>query len=145
MTHVVRSALLPYSAGRMFALVDDVERYPEFIPWCASAEVLSRDESVLVAALTIERAGFRQRLVTRNTRRMPERIALELVDGPFRRFAGGWTFTHLATDGCKVELDLDFEFVRGLPQRMFAAFFTKAAGTLVDAFCSRARALGRTS
>jgi ribosome-associated toxin RatA of RatAB toxin-antitoxin module len=125
MPHVVRSALLPHPVDRMFALVDDAERYPEFLPWCEA----------------IERSGFRQRLVTRNTRASPDKIGLELADGPFRRFSGGWTFTGLSEDGCKVELDLEFEFVRGLPQRLFAAFFTKAAGSLVDAFCKRARAL----
>jgi len=142
MPHVVRSALMPYAAERMFALVDDVERYPEFLPWCESVQVLTRDEDVVVAALTLARAGFRHRLVTRNSRAVPERIGLELVDGPFRRFAGGWTFTRLSADGCKVELELDFDFVRGLPKPMFAPFFTKAAGTLVDAFCKRARARG---
>jgi ribosome-associated toxin RatA of RatAB toxin-antitoxin module len=141
MTRIVRSALLPYPAAHVFELVNDVERYPEFIPWCTGAEVMTTDVSTVVAALTVQQGRIRERFVTRNSLRFPERIELTLVEGPFRRFAGLWSFTRLGDAGCKVELDLDFEMSFGLVQKAFGGFFGRAAGSLVDAFCERARAL----
>jgi ribosome-associated toxin RatA of RatAB toxin-antitoxin module len=109
MTRIVRSALLPYPATNLFDLVNDVARYPEFLPWCASAEVMTADASTVVAALTIEQGRIRERLVTCNRLSFPERIELSLVEGPFRRLAGFWSFTKLGDAGCKVELELVFE------------------------------------
>jgi ribosome-associated toxin RatA of RatAB toxin-antitoxin module len=142
MTRIVRSALLPYPATNLFDLVNDVARYPEFLPWCASAEVMTADASTVVAALTIEQGRIRERLVTCNRLSFPERIELSLVEGPFRRLAGFWSFTKLGDAGCKVELELEFE-MHGVVQKAFSGIFGRAAGSLVDAFCERARALYR--
>src|SRR5512139_1809885 len=137
MTRIVRSALLPYAAANLFDLVNDVARYPEFLPWCASAEVMSADSANVVAALTVRQGRISERFVTRNRLHFPERIELGLVDGPFRRFCGLWSFRSLGDAGCKVELDLEFEISRGIAAKVFAAFFGAAAGSLVDAFCAR--------
>jgi ribosome-associated toxin RatA of RatAB toxin-antitoxin module len=159
-----RSALVPLPASALFTIVDDVARYPEFLPWCAGAEVLEQREGELVAELELAGRGIRERFTTRNLRFPHDRIELQLVSGPFRRFSGVWTFTRLgagrlgadplgagqpgisglpADAGCKVELALDFEFAgaRALLGSAFGGIFVKAADRMVDAFCLRARAL----
>ena len=144
-----RSALVPLPASALFTIVDDVARYPEFLPWCAGAEVLEQREGELVAELELAGRGIRERFTTRNLRFPHDRIELQLVSGPFRRFVGVWTFTRLGADGlpgdagCKVELALDFELAgaRALLGSAFGGIFVKAADRMVDAFCVRARAL----
>lgn len=123
----------------MFDLVNDVERYPEFLPWCAAAEVRSRSEDAMVATLEIRRAGMSHRFTTRNRMTRPERLALELVDGPFDHFDGLWQFTPLGPDACKVALDLDFDYAGRLIRAALGPVFNRSADTLVDAFCARAR------
>jgi ribosome-associated toxin RatA of RatAB toxin-antitoxin module len=141
---IQRSALVPLPAAALFRIVDDVARYPEFLPWCAGAEILESHDDHLVAELALAGRGIRERFTTRNLRFPDERIELQLVDGPFRSFAGTWTFTRLGADeGCKVTLQLEFEFFgpRALLGSAFNSLFTKAADRMVDAFCARARAL----
>lgn len=123
----------------MFDLVNDVERYPDFLPWCAAAEVQSRTDDVMVAALEIRRAGMSHRFTTRNRMSRPQRLTLELVDGPFDHFDGVWQFTALAPDACKVALDLDFDYAGRLLRAALGPVFNRSADTLVDAFCARAR------
>lgn len=141
MPHISRSALVPYSAERMFDLVDDVERYPEFLPWCACARVHDRGEGQLVAELEIRRGGARHRFVTRNVLAPPERMTLSLEEGPFEHFIGEWRFTPLAEEACKVELEMDFEYAGRFLRTALAPLFNRSADTMVDAFCARARAL----
>ena len=145
---VRRSALLPYGRPELFAMVADVERYPEFLPWCDAVDVLSRDDAEVTARVWVGARGMRQSFVTRNRLHEPERIELSLVEGPSERFEGAWAFTALGDDaegdaGCKVELDLAFEFARRNPllRRTFGALFETAAATMVESFCARAHAL----
>jgi ribosome-associated toxin RatA of RatAB toxin-antitoxin module len=139
--HISRSALVPYSAARMFALVGDIERYVEFLPWCAAAKVHEESDDVVIAELEISRAGLRQRFTTRNALAPPERMTLELVEGPFTWFAGEWRFTPLTEDACKVELEMDFEYAGRIARTALAPMFAKSADEQVDAFCARARSL----
>ena len=141
MPHISRSALVPYSAARMFALVNDIERYVEFLPWCAAATVHEEAEGVIVAELEISRAGMRQRFTTRNALAPPERMTLELVEGPFEWFTGEWRFSPLGEDACKVELEMDFEYAGRIARTALAPMFAKSADEQVDAFCARARNL----
>ena len=144
MTTVVRrSALLPYPAPALFDIVNDVARYPEFLPWCNGAEVVALDDAELTATLSVRGSGLEESFTTRNRLVPHERIDLELVDGPFEIFAGSWGFKSLGDTGCRVELELKFQFggARRVFSAAFARVFTKAADQLVDAFCSRARAL----
>lgn len=141
MPRIARSALVPYGAERMFALVNDVERYPEFLPWCAGARLLEREADQLVAELEIRRGGIGHRFTTRNVLAPPERMSLELVEGPFEHFRGVWQFTPLAEDACKVQLDLDFEYAGRIVRTALGPMFDRSADTLVDAFCARARNL----
>lgn len=141
MPHILRSALVPHSAERMFSLVNDVERYVEFLPWCSAARVHEESAGVLVAELEISRGGLTQRFTTRNALVPPERMTLELVEGPFDWFAGEWRFTALAEDACKVELEMDFEYAGRIARTALAPLFLKSADEQVDAFCARARCL----
>jgi ribosome-associated toxin RatA of RatAB toxin-antitoxin module len=141
MPHVQRSALLPYRPEQMFDLVNDVTSYPEFVPWCVGAEVLSASEGEKVAALTLGKGPVSERFVTRNTLRYPDRIRLDLEHGPFKHLHGTWRFVQLGEAGCKVEFDIHFELAHRIWHRMFGALFTRMVDSLVDAFCQRARRL----
>lgn len=139
-----RSALLPLPVNRVFHVVSDVARYPEFLPWCRDAKILEHGEEELVAELQLDAPGMHQRFTTRNVMRPFQRIELHLVSGPFRTFEGVWHFKRLGGDaGCRVELDLRFELsgARGLIGNAFSGFFVSAADRMVDAFCRRAAEL----
>ncbi|MGQ0657191.1 MAG: type II toxin-antitoxin system RatA family toxin [Chromatiales bacterium] len=141
MKRIERSALVPYPPSAMFALVADVESYPAFLPWCADARVLSRQGGEITARLTLARSGIRQAFVTRNTHREFERIDMQLVEGPFKRLKGCWNFEPVGSHGCIVALHLDFEFASKLVALTFGKAFQPVAGTLMEAFCARAREL----
>ncbi len=133
-----KSALVMHSAERMFVLVNDVASYPEFLPWCAGAEVHYEGESELTASLEVARGGVRHRLTTRNELFPPRAIDMTLVDGPFRNLRGRWEFQPLDATACKVMLRLEFEFSGALARMTFGPVFNQAANTMVDAFCRRA-------
>ncbi|MBD3646667.1 MAG: type II toxin-antitoxin system RatA family toxin [Pseudomonadales bacterium] len=141
MQHIERSALMPYSAEQMFSVIDDVEAYPEFLPWCASAELLSYSETELIGRLTLSRGNVKQTFTTRNRMNRPHTMTIELVEGPFKTLSGRWTLTQLGEDGCKVHLTLGFEFDSRIMNFTFGKVFGAAADRLVDAFCERARQL----
>lgn len=138
-----KSALVMHSAERMFALVNDIPRYPEFLPWCARAEVHHCGELELTASLEVARGGVRHRLTTRNALIVPSAIDMRLVDGPFQDLRGRWNFQPLEANACKVILTLEFEFSGALSRMTFGPIFSQAANTMVDAFCRRADDLYR--
>jgi ribosome-associated toxin RatA of RatAB toxin-antitoxin module len=123
----------------MFVLVDDVEAYPEFLPWCNDTEVHNRTDDTVDATLELHKGSLSNHFTTRNTRREFEAIELELIGGPFRQLQGGWKFTEIGEEGCKVTLDLEFEFENKLIDMMFGAFFEDTCNSLVDAFTKRAQ------
>lgn len=122
----------------MFVLVDDVEAYPEFLPWCNDTEVHNRTDDTVDATLELHKGSLSNHFTTRNTRREFESIELELIGGPFRQLQGGWQFTEIGEEGCKVTLELEFEFENKLIDMMFGAFFEDTCNSLVDAFTKRA-------
>jgi len=136
-----RSALVPFSAERMFALVNDVRRYPEFVPWCAGAEVLAETDALIEASLRLKRGGVEHRFTTRNSLTPFTAMRLELVDGPFTTFTGDWTFKALGEDACKIGLTLTFQYRGRLATAALGALLSSSADTLVEAFCQRAKAL----
>lgn len=138
MRSVKRSALLPYKAQEMFVLVNDVEAYPEFLPWCHSARVIDRSGDYLEATLELQKGALSKAFTTRNRNREFESIELNLVEGPFRHFSGGWQFKSLGEEGCKVSLELEFEFRSRAADLMFGAFFEEVCNALIDAFSKRA-------
>jgi ribosome-associated toxin RatA of RatAB toxin-antitoxin module len=138
---VRRSALVPYTAPQMFRLVDDVEAYPEFLPWCNDAHIDRRDGDSIEATLELHKGGVSKHFTTRNTRTEFETIDIELVGVPFRPLQGGWPFQELGDKGCKVSLELDFEFESLLVDLMFGGFFEETCNSLLDAFSRRAAAV----
>ena len=138
---IKRSALLPYSAEFMYQLVNDIEAYPDFLPWCGGARVMHANDESMEASILISKTGMNHWFSTRNRLTPNQRIEMTLLEGPFERLDGTWRFSELADSGCKIELELDFETRRGLAAKLISPAFTAIANTLVDAFCSRARAL----
>lgn len=138
MRRVNRSALVPHSAANMYALADDIEAYPEFLPWCAAAEVHTRSGDIVEATLEIRRAGIHKSFMTRNRVRANERIDISLVRGPFRHLAGSWYFEALDERACKVSLQLEFDFDHAVASLFFGRVFEEICSSLVDAFTRRA-------
>lgn len=137
LSRVQRTALLPFPAADVFAIVNDVPSYPEFLPWCSAATVLEESPEEVVAALSLRASGITETFTTRNRLTPFERIDMILVSGPFRELSGGWTFVRLGdNEGCRVELDLSYQFT-GM-KALLGAVFSKAADQMVDAFCARA-------
>ncbi len=138
MRKVHRSALVPYSAAQMYALVKDVEAYPAFLPWCNASEVHIREVDFIEASLELHRGRISKKFRTRNVFRENESLGIELVGGPFRHMSGGWTFVQLGESGSKVELNLDFEFENRATDVIFGRFFENTCNSLVDSFIQRA-------
>jgi len=108
MPTVTKSVLVPHTAERMFELVDHVESYPDFLPWCAGAKVIERNAQVTRARLDIDYHGLKTHFTTRNRKEPPRRMEIELEEGPFDRLDGRWTFTPLGDEGSRVELSLEY-------------------------------------
>jgi ribosome-associated toxin RatA of RatAB toxin-antitoxin module len=138
MKRVVRSAIVPHSCARMFALVEDIESYPRFLPWCVGADVRSRSPGATLATLTVGMRGVKQSFTTRNANRPPEAIDLTLVEGPFRRFAAAWRFQPLGEGACKVEFSMELEFASRAAAALLQPLFERIADSMVDAFTRRA-------
>jgi len=138
MAEVNKSVLVAYPAQRMFALVDAVEKYPEFLPWCSSTEVIFRDPLLTRATIRINYHGIRQSFSTENAKREPHLMQIKLIEGPFRTLEGGWRFTDLGSSGCKVELSLRYEFASRMLDKLIGPVFSYIVNNLVDAFVKRA-------
>lgn len=138
MAEVNRSVLVGHTAEQMYDLVDAVEDYPAFLPWCGGAVVIHRDEQITRATITISYRGIRQKFTTENTKTRPAEMVIRLVEGPFRSLDGSWRFTGLAGRGCKVELSLRYQFSNRILEKMIGPVFSQIADTLVDAFARRA-------
>ena len=133
-----RSARVPYSAERMFDLVNDIEKYPQFLHWCRGAHIDTRYGSTVEATLDIGVLGFQRSFKTRNTLRRPDRIQIDLVSGPFRRLRGEWRFTDLPSKESDVSLSLAFEVTISPFGVVFSKVFEELAGAQMDAFIARA-------
>lgn len=138
MPTINKSALVAHEAGDMFDIVDDVESYPQFLPWCGSATVQSRSEDEVQASIEIAHRGIRKSFTTRNRLQKHKAIEMQLVDGPFKHLHGFWQFQKLGDNACKVTLDLEYEFANKLIDLAIGPVFGQIANTLVDAFCKRA-------
>jgi ribosome-associated toxin RatA of RatAB toxin-antitoxin module len=138
MQSVTKSVLVPYSAAAMFELVDRVEVYPQFLPWCGGVQVLETHEGGKTARIDIDYHGVKAHFTTDNANRAGESIVVTLKDGPFRHLHGEWRFTVLAADACKVEFELAYEFTTHLLEKVVGPVFSHIANTFIDAFVRRA-------
>lgn len=143
MKKISRTAIVEHSAEAMHALVDDIEAYPRFLPWCREARVLERGAGGTRASLTVGVRGLRQSFTTRNLSQPGRAIDMQLLEGPFRSFAAAWRFTPLADGACRIEFAMRYEFSSRVLARVLEPLFDGIADSMVDAFIRRADALGR--
>jgi ribosome-associated toxin RatA of RatAB toxin-antitoxin module len=136
---VERSALVTYTAAQMFALVNDVARYPEFLPWCVGARVEDVSPAERIAVLQVSRGVLRTEFTTRNTLKLDAQIHMQLMHGPFRDLTGEWRFEAIGTRGSRVHFRVEFQFKNRLTAAAFNATFESLCGTIVDAFVLRAQ------
>jgi ribosome-associated toxin RatA of RatAB toxin-antitoxin module len=141
MRQVTRSALVAQPPSRMFALINDIDRYPEFVPGCTHARVESRTPTEVVATLGVRKGPMQAEITTRNTLEQDRLITMTLVRGPFKELTGEWKLTPVGSDGCRVELFMRFAFANRMSALIFEPIFEQTAGSLVDAFVARAREL----
>lgn len=142
MPQVKQYALVPYSCEQMYALVNDYERYPEFVPGCIDAHAVKnfqKNENELKACLIISKAGIQQQFTTHNKMRPPHFIQMHLLEGPFKFLNGEWHFVALDENSCKIQLDLHFEFINPLMSFAFGKIFTHLTTHMIDAFKKRAK------
>jgi len=138
MKRIARSAIVEHSAAEMYALVEDIEAYPGFLPWCLAAVVHERRAGTTRATLTAGLAGLQQSFTTLNENRPDEAIDMQLVEGPFRRFGAQWRFVPLSPQACRIEFSLQYEFSSRALGRLLAPLFDGIADSMVDAFVRRA-------
>jgi ribosome-associated toxin RatA of RatAB toxin-antitoxin module len=138
---VERSVLVPFSASQMFELVADVQKYPDFMPWCGGSSVTERDELGMQASITIALAGLSQTFTTRNRHDYPHKIELELVNGPFSALTGEWVFRPLAHDACKVSFKLKYAFSNRALEALVGPIFNRIATSFIDSFSQRAQSI----
>ena len=138
MPTIARSALVSHSASQMYALVNDVASYPQFLPWCDTARVIEQTDQHQLASLTIDRRMKGISFTTRNTLSENESIGMALVDGPFRQLRGLWHFKAIDEASCKVELSMEFEFKSRVFGALMGPAFSKICDTMVAAFVKRA-------
>ena len=138
MKKIARSAIVEHSAAEMYALVEQIEAYPRFLPRCKEAVVLERGPGATRARLTLGVGGLRQSFTTQNENRPGEAIDMRLVEGPFRRFDANWRFVALSAAACRIEFSLEYEFSSRALGRLLAPLFDGIADTTVEAFVRRA-------
>ncbi len=141
MTVIHRSALVPYSAAEMYALVADIPSYPKFLPWCGGAHVVSSEADAVIAAVDIAYHGVHKTFTTRNLLQPGKMMEIRLLDGPFSYLQGFWRFAALEESASKITLDLEFEVANRMVSVVLTPVFTSVANQLVDSFLRRAREL----
>ena len=138
MNKVEKTVLVMHSAAQMYALVDAVENYPTFLPWCGGVDLLERTETSTSATLHINYHGIKQQFTTQNTKIYPSSMVIHLKNGPFKQLDGDWRFSALAENACKIEFRLNYEFANGFLERLIAPVFSHIAATFVDGFVAQA-------
>lgn len=140
MREMHRSALVPYSPGQMFDLIEQVEHYPQFLPWCTRTQLIERTDAIVAATVEV---GFRElhvRVTTRNEKRRPEWMTIHMQDGSFRHFFGEWKLTPLGTLGSRIDFSLRYELALA-SEKLAGPLIDRAANQMVDAFVRRAEAV----
>lgn len=138
MAQVRKTVLVNHSASSMYALVDDVTKYPEFLAWCGSVDLIQQDEHSTIATLHIAYHGLHQNFTTENRKTYPSAMEIQLKDGPFKHLDGVWRFITLNEEACKIEFSLNYEFANQFLEKIIAPVFNHIATTFVDGFVTRA-------
>ncbi len=138
MNKVEKTVLVMHSAKEMFQLVDQVEGYPSFLPWCGGVDLLERTDTSTSATLHINYHGIKQNFTTSNSKVFPKSMDISLKDGPFKHLEGDWRFIELRADACKIEFRLNYEFANSFLEKLIAPVFNHIATTFVDSFVTQA-------
>lgn len=138
MHNINKSAIVLHSSKKMFQLVDSVENYPRFLPWCGSTQILERDNSKTIASIEINYKGIRQTFTTENTKKQNKEMMIKLIDGPFKSLSGQWIFKNLDNDSCQIELKLEYQFSNIILEKLISPVFNMIANTFIDEFIKEA-------
>ncbi|MCK5697125.1 MAG: type II toxin-antitoxin system RatA family toxin [Gammaproteobacteria bacterium] len=141
MTCIKKTALIPYSSAKMYDLVADVDHYQDFLPWCGGSQILNQTNDEIQGQVRIQHLGMDKTFTTLNRMQKNKMIEMKLIDGPFKHLQGFWRFDALEENGCKIALDLEFEFSNRVMSLAFGPIFSQIADSMVDAFCKRAVAV----
>ncbi|SCB78700.1 Ribosome association toxin PasT (RatA) of the RatAB toxin-antitoxin module [Gilliamella bombicola] len=139
MAHVFHEVIEPYSIEQMFALVNDIEKYPEFVPDCIATGIIRKQDNTIAAFIEVEKFGFKKSFTTLNQINEPNSIDMRLLDGPFKQLSGRWQFVEIAENKSKISLTLNFEFKNKLLGMTFTPVFKEVMTGMVNAFSKRAR------
>ena len=138
MHNIHKSAIVLHPAQKMFQLVDSVENYPQFLPWCGSTQIIERNNDKTIASIEINYKGIRQTFTTENTKRQNQEMIIKLIDGPFKSLSGEWMFKNLDKDSCQIELKLEYEFSNVILEKLISPVFNMIANTFIDEFIKEA-------
>lgn len=138
MHNIHKSAIVLHPAQKMFQLVDSVENYPQFLPWCGSTQIIERDNNKTIASIEINYKGIRQTFTTENTKKQNQEMMIKLIDGPFKSLSGEWIFKNLDKDSCQIELKLKYEFSNVILEKLISPVFNMIANTFIDEFIKEA-------
>ena len=138
MHNIHKSAIVLHPAQKMFQLVDSVENYPQFLPWCGSTQIIERDNDKTIASIEINYKGIRQTFTTENTKKQNQEMIIKLIDGPFKSLSGEWMFKNLDKDSCQIELKLEYEFSNIILEKLISPVFNMIANTFIDEFIKEA-------
>jgi len=138
MHNIHKSAIVLHSSKKMFQLVDSVENYPRFLPWCGSTQIIERDNGKTIASIEINYKGIRQTFTTENTKKQNKEMMIKLIDGPFKSLSGQWIFKNLDNDSCQIELKLEYQFSNIILEKLISPVFNMIANTFIDEFIKEA-------
>lgn len=138
MYNIHKSAIVLHSAANMFRLVDEVENYPKFLPWCGSTQVIYRDSEITRASIEINFKGIKQSFTTENVKKSDHLMQIRLIDGPFKHLSGSWLFKKLDENSCQIELTLEYQFSNFLLETLISPVFNIIANTFIDEFIKEA-------
>jgi len=138
MITIKKHAFVFQSREKMFTLVDQVENYPNFLPWCGKAEVIERTEKITEAKILINYHNVKQSFTTRNVKIFPSNMSIKLINGPFKTLKGEWNFIEIEKDTCKIEFELQYEFSNYILDKLISQVFKMIANTFIDNFIAEA-------
>ena len=135
---IKKQAIVFHSKERMFELVDQVEDYPTFLPWCGETEVLAKNKDITRARINIRFKGIKQSFTTENHKTYPDKMIINLIDGPFKKLEGEWRFIEIEKGSSRIELELNYEFKNFILEKLISPAFSVIANTFIDSFVAKA-------
>lgn len=138
MYKVKKNAIVFHPKEKMFRLVDLIENYPKFLPWCGSTKIIERNDNKTIASIEIYFKGIKQTFTTENTKIINEKMIIKLINGPFKKLSGEWIFKELGKDSCQIELKLEYEFNNIILEKLISPVFNMIANTFIDEFIKEA-------